>query len=560
MSRKLFILVILFFASAPVFAQSVDTAWVRRYDGPAGDRDDALAVALDDSGNVYVTGYSWASIGDSLTHPDYATIKYNASGSELWVERYDGTGNSGDYAYAIVTDDSGNVYVTGTSMGSGTAGDYVTVKYKPTGDTAWVRRYDGPVSAWDCARAIAVDDSGYVYVTGISFGSGTGGDYATIKYYPNGDTAWVRRYNGSGNAWDFARAIGVDSAGNVYVTGYSEGSNTLCDYATIKYYPSGEVALGWPKRYDGPGNDYDHARALAIDRMGNVYVTGDSWGGETAFDYATIKYDPSGSEIWVERYDGSANGVDYANAVAVDGSGNVYVVGQSTGSGTGFDYVSIKYYPNGDIASGWPKSYNGPGDWDDCASAVAVDRSGNAYVTGHSYGGGTWYDYLTIKYDSSGSEVWVRRDNGPGTYGDYACDIVLDDSGNVYVTGYSHGSGTEFDYATIKYSQGGSYVQEETGDREKPSEFALLQNYPNPFNQATKIRFAVAKAGFVSLNIYDILGRKVKVLVSERLSSGYKSVLWDGRNDSAEEVASGLYLYLLKTGDYEESKKMLLLK
>lgn len=96
--------------------------------------------------------------------------------------------------------------------------------------------------------------------------------------------------------------------------------------------------------------------------------------------------------------------------------------------------------------------------------------------------------------------------------------------------------------------------------REKPSEFALSQNYPNPFNQSTKIEFSLAKSGFVSLNIYDILGRKVRTLVSERLSSGYKSVIWDGKNDDGNDVASGVYFYQLRVGDFSEPKKMVLLK
>jgi len=113
-----------------------------------------------------------------------------------------------------------------------------------------------------------------------------------------------------------------------------------------------------------------------------------------------------------------------------------------------------------------------------------------------------------------------------------------------------------------------SDVKDETGNNGRPTEFILSQNYPNPFNQSTKIEFTLAHSGFVSLNIYDLLGRKVKTLVSENLSSGYKSVLWDGRNDSGEEVASGIYFYRMKVekltfgrlGDFCNTKKLLLLK
>ena len=103
-------------------------------------------------------------------------------------------------------------------------------------------------------------------------------------------------------------------------------------------------------------------------------------------------------------------------------------------------------------------------------------------------------------------------------------------------------------------------VRDETSGREKPSEFTLLQNSPNPFNQTTKIEFTLAKSGFVSLIIYDLLGRKVRTLASEHLPTGYKSVLWDGKNDSGEDVASGIYFYQLRVRDFSETKTLVLLK
>lgn len=106
----------------------------------------------------------------------------------------------------------------------------------------------------------------------------------------------------------------------------------------------------------------------------------------------------------------------------------------------------------------------------------------------------------------------------------------------------------------------GSDVRDETGGREKPSEFTLFQNHPNPFNQTTKIEFSLARSGFVSLSIYDLLGRKVRTLASEHLPSGYKSVLWDGKNDSEEDIASGIYFYQLRVRDLSDTKTLVLLK
>ncbi|MCH7905774.1 MAG: SBBP repeat-containing protein [Armatimonadetes bacterium] len=102
-----------------------------------------------------------------------------------------------------------------------------------------------------------------------------------------GSRLWERRFNGPGNARDEARALAVDSGGNVYVTGWSNGSGLIREYATLKYDTNGNQL--WEMRYSGPGNNHDRALALVVDSAGNVYVTGESVGSGTDRDYATIK-------------------------------------------------------------------------------------------------------------------------------------------------------------------------------------------------------------------------------------------------------------------------------
>jgi uncharacterized delta-60 repeat protein len=553
MLKRLIFLAVIILISVPAFAESVDTAWVRTYNNsPVNDDDDASAMAVDDSGYIYVTGYSTAAGNNQ----DYATVKYNPNGDTVWVRRYNGPGNGSDWARALTVDNSSNVYVTGRSYGSMTNYDYATIKYYPNGDTAWVRRYNGSASVNDDPHAIAADKSGYVYVTGYSMGSGTGLDYASIKYDPNGDTIWVRRYNGPANSHDYGNAIGVDGWGNAIVTGTSYDTVGQLDYVTIKYAPNGDTL--WLRRYKGPDGGYDEAYALALDTAGNIYVTGYSYGNGTNPDYATIKYYPNGDTAWVRRYDGPASGFDYAKAIAVDDSGYVYVTGFSDSTNSYQDFATIKYDSSGNEV--WVRRYNGPNNGTDEAMALALDKSSNVYVTGYSGGGSLGMDYATIKYYSNGDTAWVRRYNGPENDDDYGQAIAVDDSGNVYVAGYTHGSTTKEDYCTIKYVKAPSGIVDEAGSQQKPAEFTLSQNFPNPFNPSTKIEFTLAKSGFVTLQIYDVLGRKVKTLLSENLPSGYKSVIWDGKNDDGKEVASGVYFYQLRAGDYSEPRKMLLLK
>jgi len=421
----------------------VQEAWVARYNGPANSSDNATAIAVDGSGNVYVTGSSYGAGFIS----DYATIKYDSAGQEQWVARYNGPGNGDDTAYALAVDSSGNVYVTGYSPGAGTGSDYATIKYDSSGQEQWVARYNGPANS-DYATAIAVDGSGNVYVTGSSKGVGNASDYATIKYNSAGQEQWVARYNGPANVWnDQATAIAIDGLGNVYVTGSSQASGGNYDYATIKYNSAGQEQ--WVARYVGPSNrGAEHATAIAVDGSGNVYVTGESFGSGTRFDYATVKYDSAGQEQWVARYNGPANLNDSPSGIALDDLGNVYVTGTSF-AGTFHDYATVKYDSSGQEQ--WVARYTRPFN-DSFATAIALDGSGNIYVTGYSYGAGrTPPDYATIKYDSAGQEQWVARYNGPGNSYDSATAIAVDGSGNVYVTGSSIGSGGDSDYATIKY-------------------------------------------------------------------------------------------------------------
>ncbi len=437
------VIVALLFWKVPASAQPGTPVWTNRYDGSMHNHDYARAMAVDGSGNVIVTGYSYSGGAN-----DYATIKYSNAGKPLWTNHYNGPGSSGDEAYAVAVDDDGNVYVTGLSKSTGSNGseDYATIAYSSAGAALWTNRYNGPGNSYDLARAVSVDRNGIVYVTGSSLGDSSY-DYATVAYSSTGLPLWTNRYDGPGNYYDEARALAVDGSNNVYVTGYSSSTATSGseDYVTIAYSSTG-VPL-WTNRYNGPANNTDDAQAVAADGIGNVYVTGKSYGGATRDDYATIKYSSEGTPLWTNRYDGVASLNDSGQALAVDGGGNVIVTGYSQGSNSS-DYTTIMYSDAG--LPLWTNLYNGVGNGADEAQSVAVDGIGSVYVTGYSYGGGA-QDYATVAYSNTGRPLWTNRYNGPANSSDYARALAVDGIGNVYVTGYSSGGGY-YDYATIKYS------------------------------------------------------------------------------------------------------------
>jgi Beta-propeller repeat len=205
--------------------------------------------------------------------------------------------------------------------------------------------------------------------------------------------------------------------------------------------PSGKVQEAWVASYNGPGNYVDQAAAVAVDDSGNVYATGGSYGADGSSDYATIKYNSAGQEEWVARYNGPAKADDVAAAIAVDGSGNVYLTGLSVDSDGFPDYATIKYSSDGQEQ--WVARYNGPDAFFDEATAITVDSSGNVFVAGSSYDSDSTSDYATIKYDSAGQEQWVSRYDPPGQSFDNPSAIAIDSSGAVYVTGSSSlGDGT----------------------------------------------------------------------------------------------------------------------
>jgi hypothetical protein len=494
---------------------------------------------VDQAGNVYVTGRSEQSPGNY----DCATIKYNSLGGEEWVQRFNGPENEWDYGKSIAVDASGDAYVLAQSHVN-----YVTLKYNTVnGFEQWRQTYNEGNSAW----ALALDNQTNIYVTGGASSGGTSGnDFTTVKYNFLGVEQWVKRYSGPDSLSDIATAIAVDDFGNVYITGSSGDYLNEYDYATVKYNTDG--VLQWVQRYNGPAGLDDGANSIAVDDSGNVYVTGASENFYDNNDYATIKYNSDGVQQWVNRY--SAGGDNVAYAIAVDALRNVYVTGESEGVGTTLDYATIKYSSTGDQM--WVSRYNGPDSSIDAAYSLALDGSGNVYVTGGSSNNLNG-DYATVKYNTIGNEVWVQRYNGPGNGEDRATSIVVDGSGNVYVTGQSYGNGTKDDYATIKYSQPASV---ETISSNIPGEFKLLQNFPNPFNPSTTIRFSIPQPQLVTIKVYDVLGNVITSIVNEELPAGEYKIEFDGHSDEGQNLSSGVYFYQLKAGDFVTTKKMLLLK
>jgi hypothetical protein len=525
--------------------------WVARFNGPGNSVDSPKDIGVDGEGNFYVTGTS-TGIGTAW---DYSTIKYDLSGVQLWETRYNSPANNSDDATALVVDAAGNVYVTGTSIGVGTQFDYVTIKYNSTGVEQWLARYDGPIHNDEFATGIAVDSFGNVFVTGFSAGDSTFFDYATVKYNPSGVEQWVARYNGPANSSDIPNAIIVDGSSNTIVVGESVGPGFDFDFATVKYDANGNLL--WVSRYNGEGNGNDIARGVIQDGSSNTIVVGESVGSGSATDFATVKYDPSGNLLWVSRYNGPGNGADVARGVIVDGTSNTIVIGESTGNGSLTDITTVKYDPYGVLL--WVSRYNGPGNNADFANDVILDGTSNTIVVGESVGNGTGSDFTTIKYDSYGVVQWVERYNGPANNYDAVKAITRDGSGDICVTGKSTGVGSLTDYATVKYSGGNvtnwQPVEVIEFGAPLPHQCSLEPPSPNPFNPTTAISYQLSANSIVSIKVYDTAGRLVAALVDGWREAGAHEVTFDGSG-----LAAGVYFVRMQAGDFSAVQKMVLIK
>ncbi len=422
--------------------------WRSGFNGPVNGWDSYTALALSPDSSVVATGFVVGTGSDR----DIITAKMSrATGETLWIRTWGGGSGIRDEGLAVAVDADGNVFVAGKTRSTATDTDFVTLKYLPNGTPAWARRYHH--AGVDVPTGLVPDGRGGVFVTGRS-NSTTGNssqDYLTLHYASDSSLRWTARYNGTGNAGDFARAIALDNAGRLYVTGYSwTGATPQYDYCTVRYdTTSGDTV--WARRYDGTGSapKSDYAYAMAVDDSGYVYVTGRAGEVGTWYDATTVKYDPDGVQVWVNRFDTGSLGTHGGGSIGIDANYNVYVGGHSETWETSYDVLLFRINQS-DNSVPWYRTYNFVND-DDSLAAMTVDAAGNCYllVSITTYEGD--YDWATIKYSPDGSRVWTALMQ---TYDedDEPFAVAVDEAGDVYCAGYNYPVTSE-NCLVVKYTE-----------------------------------------------------------------------------------------------------------
>lgn len=438
--KKNFLIFLFAVMATQLNAQTPDWQWANRAGGTPSE--EGTAISNDAEGNTYVTGFFSTSISGPNTDlfGSIPVIGYNAS--DIFIAKYDSTGNLvwaksaggglDDKSKGIALDINGNVYITGyfnspvinfdsISLNTTMGNDLFIAKYNNNGDILWAKNVGG--GSGDYSNSIATDEMGNSFITGyftsasILFGTTTlnnpfsasgGHNYFIAKFDSSGNHVWARTATGSNVT---GNSIRVNEAGNIFVSGFITGS-------------------------------------VSFDSI-NVTSNGSK-------DFFTARFDALGNAIWVKNEGGSAE--DVANAIDVDADGNTYVAGYIKSitvgvGGTNFfnngapdgDMLLIKYDSTGTVI--WAKKSNNSSH--DLASAIAVDSTGNSYVTGYFNGssitfgtitlngGGvstTTGDFFVVKYDANGNVSWAK--NLVATTGARGSGIALDLTGSCYLTGF----------------------------------------------------------------------------------------------------------------------------
>jgi len=550
---------------------------------------------VDAAGNVYVAGYT-ASTDFPVTAGAFDT-SYNGGSYDLFVAKLNALGS--DLVYAT--------YIGGS------------------GDEGFIHI---------CPSDIAIGEDGSAFVTGVtlspdfpttsqafdtSHSSGSlDRDPFVLKLDPSGNTLEYATFLG-GDGEDYSHGIAVDHMGHACIIGYTESPDfptTSAAYDTIlnqrevyvvKLSPTGgdlEFAtfLG--------GQSIDTGWEILLDQAGDIYVCGSTFSSDFpatdgafeteiqgGLDGFVVKLSADGTSLHYGTFLGGS-GDDGILGLAIDGSGNAYLTGETNSADFpvtpgAFDITFNDQYPNDDCfvtkidASGsflLYSTYLG-GDQGEEGHGIAVDSFGYAYVTG-----GTFSDDFPITsgaFDSTSrrdGDAFIVKLTPAGNdleyatyFGDNGVDkgkgIAVDALGFLYLSGQTSSSGfptvagsfdTTFngqsDIFVAKFNLSGTSVVPETPQPRHPHLDLLHPNYPNPFNASTEIRYQLPEDADVSMKVYNAAGQTIRTLIDARQPAGFHAAAWDGTDDDHRNVASGIYFCRLQAGGTAETIKMALVR
>jgi len=548
-------LVLFWFSGNTISAQNPSWVWAKSATGS----EESGSIATDQSGNSFAAG---KFTGSSVTFGTHTLVNEDASGltSDLFLVKYDADGNvvwakgaftdmnMADGAASVTTDNTGNIYMTGSFSSDTikfgnfpvknkfyTKDDIFIVKFNPAGNALWARSAGGTM--YDYGRSIAVDGSGNVFVTGSFQWSMNIGTYLESDDHTNGshNDVFLAKYNSDGNfMWavnaegsysDIPESVTTDDKGNVYVTGRFNSH-----YLTF----------------------------------GTHMITNFNASGTPEFipeDIFLVKYDGNGNCLWAKSAGG--NNTEAGSSVKVDLDGSIFLtgyykspvfkIGNSTltnfeTAGARNDLFIAKLDGSGNVI--WANSSGGSGD--DCAYSVAIENN-NVYQAGYFSSSTITFGTVTLtlndpsncfiaRYDKDGKASWVLTSLGDSQI--KAQSISLDAAGNAFITGNFSGP---VNFGTSGLSDNGIFVAKavtgnlsEIIDTDKTS---TIKTYPNP----AKFSIGLETSDQSEVEIYNSSG----IFIKRILTNSCKTDI------DLSDLPDGIYIFKIISGGKTELKKII---
>src|SRR4030095_6997120 len=254
-------------------------------------------------------------------------IKYDLSGTELWSNNYNGTGNGEDRPYGIIVDNNKDIYITGSTLLTGSQVDFLTMKILETGSTSWTKTYNGNGNGEDKSYGIITDGIN-IYITGVSTGAGTGNDFVTMGYKPDGSYQFMPvSYNGTGNNDDIPYSIDYTTSNRVIVTGSTRtGSTSSSEDAVIISYRT-DGSEDWLRTYNNPSGNNSDVPLKVVEPQNSssfVSVAGYTIGRSGQKDIMVLSYTNSGNLRGASILNGPAGGDDIASTGASVANNLIY--------------------------------------------------------------------------------------------------------------------------------------------------------------------------------------------------------------------------------------------
>lgn len=530
---------LLFFNSA-LMAQ---VTFQKTFGGLSTDYAYAVQQTIDEG--YIIAGYT-LSFGEG--NRDAYLICTDVNGKTIWTKTYGGSNT--DYAWTVQqTEDDGFIFgAHSESFGAGSHDVYL-VKTDLSGNVVWTRVYGG--SNADGAYSLQqTTDGGFIIGAHVnSFGAGQH-DVYLIKINNSGDTLWTKTFGGPGE--DRFRELHQTADG-----GFILVSETLSfgagnsDVYLVKTDSIGNLL--WTKTYGGSSSDYGYSVRQTLD--GGYIIAGytRSFGAEGT-DVYIIKTDSSGNLDWTKSYGGSSD--DYGYSIRQTTDGGYIIAGYTTSFGEAGDVYLIRIDPNGDLI--WSKAYGG--SQTDHGWSVRQTVDGGFIIAGYTRSfGSVNEDVYLIKTDQMGNSgcnesIAATTWNNTATIVINSTLTVVGGGGQINTTTTIVNEAATIDSFLCRNIPTG-IDQSESSTETNPHQSNLFQNYPNPFNPNTLIKYTLLAEGYVSLKIYDSLGRDILTLIDEYKQAGTYEVKF-----GSEHLPSGFYFYKLQAGSFIETKKMLLLK